>query len=175
MDHFYQYVATDEDVFDWHPNTDLLRHKEARAGDHLLTSLQCDDCSFRNLQHQDPEPTLPKDTLLLCCIWRANLDALWGRESSTVYVNLRGIKHLICLWDKVDVSPTLPCLDPFPVQDSLGMGLAIIMLLKSLEPGKCNAAYQQFETVRKLRAFLQCLHGLSGRSFQLVHYGRGLG
>jgi hypothetical protein len=32
------------------------------------------------------------------------------------------------------------------------MGVAIAMLLKSLEPGRYNLQYQQFETVRKLRA-----------------------
>jgi hypothetical protein len=152
LDWFYHHVITDEDGFDWRPETDLMRYREARAGDHLLTSFQCNECSFRNLQHWDPLPTLPKDNLLLCCIRRANLDAMWGRESSTVDANLCGIKHLIRQWLKVDLPPTFPSLGPFPVHDLLGMGVAVAMLLKSLEPGKYNAVYQQFETVWKLRA-----------------------
>jgi len=55
-------------------------------------------------------------------------------------------------WQKVDLPPQFPPLGPFPVCDSLGLGVAVAMLLKSLEPGRYSPKYQQFETVRKLRA-----------------------
>jgi hypothetical protein len=45
-----------------------------------------------------------------------------------------------------------PALGPFPVGASLGFGVAIAMLLKSMEPGRHSKNYQQFETIRKLRA-----------------------
>jgi hypothetical protein len=59
---------------------------------------------------------------------------------------------MIQQWNKVDLSPQFPPLGPFPVGDSLGIGVAVAMLLKSLEPGRYNTTYQQFETVRKLQA-----------------------
>ncbi len=80
------------------------------------------------------------------------MDAVWGRETQTVQANLRAIKQLIKMWEKVGLAPQLPSLGPFLVRDSLGMGVAIAMLLKSLEPGKHDPRYQQFETIRKLRA-----------------------
>jgi len=55
-------------------------------------------------------------------------------------------------WEKVGLPPSFPPLGPFPVGDSLGMSVAIAMLLKSLEPGRYSLRYQQFATVRKLRA-----------------------
>jgi hypothetical protein len=92
------------------------------------------------------------DDLLLCCIRRANLDAVWGREPHTVAATLRGVKHMIRMWGKVGLEPDLPPLGPFPVEDSLGMRVAVAMLMKTLEPGRYHSSYQQFETVRKLRA-----------------------
>lgn len=59
---------------------------------------------------------------------------------------------MIRQWEKVGMTPQFPPLGPFPVRDSLGMAVAVAMLLKSLEPGRYNTTYQQFETVRKLRA-----------------------
>lgn len=152
LDRFYQHVTTDEDGFDWQPSVNLERHKTARDGDHLLTPFQCDLCWFRNLQRRDPLPTLERDVLLLCCIRRANLDAVWGRETLTVNATLRGGKQLIKQWAKVGLTPQFPPLGPFPVKDSVGMGVAIAMLLKSMEPGRYQQSYQQFETIRKLRA-----------------------
>jgi hypothetical protein len=54
LDTFYCHVLTDEDGFDWRPMEDSLCYKQARDGNHLLTSFQCDLCWFRNLQHRDP-------------------------------------------------------------------------------------------------------------------------
>ncbi len=152
MDTFYCHVLTDDDGFDWRPVEDSFRYKQARDGDHLLTVFQCDLCWLRNLQQRDPLPQLDRDDLLLCCIRRANLDAVWGREPLTVQATLQSAIQLMRLWDKVGMSPQFPLIGPFPVRDSLGMGVAVAMLLKSLEPGKYHASYQQFETVRKLRA-----------------------
>lgn len=48
--------------------------------------------------------------------------------------------------------PQFAPLGPFPVRDSLGMGVAIAMLVKSREPGRYQMSHQQFETIWKLRA-----------------------
>jgi hypothetical protein len=152
LDRFYHHVPTDDEGFDWRPDADRLKHFQARNGDHLVTPFQCDLCVFRNLQHRNPIADNPKDELLLCCIRRANLDAVWGRESNTVRSTLAAAKQMTKLWKQVGVAPNFPALGPFPVGDSLGFGVAIAMLLKSLEPGRYSKEYQQFETIRKLRA-----------------------
>jgi hypothetical protein len=91
------------------------------------------------------------DSMLLCCIRRVNLDALWGQESSTVGATLRAMGQMVKMWTRVGLAPTFAPLGPYPVGDSFGFSVAIAMVMKSLEPGK-YAAHQQFETIRKLRA-----------------------
>jgi hypothetical protein len=151
-DRFFQFTPTDEAGFDWRPNDDHLRHRQARNGDHLTVPFQCDLCLFRNLTGRNPLEGAPKDNLLLCCIRRVNLDAVWGREPATVDATLRATKQLVQLWDTVGITtPLLPSRGPFPVADSFGVAVAIGMVLKSLEPGRYDS-HQQFETIRKLRA-----------------------
>ena len=65
---------------------------------------------------------------------------------------LRAAKQLVKLWEQVGLAPDLPALGPYPVEDSVGFRVAVSMLLKSLEPGRYNQDYQQYETIRKLRA-----------------------
>jgi len=153
--------------------TDLLRFKEARAGDQLLTSFQCNVYPFQILHLRDPVPDLPRDAPLLCCIRWANMDVLWGQEPNPVRANLQGVKHLLCLWTKVDAPPPLPPHRPFPVQGLLGLGIAAALLLKLLEPIKYHHDYQQLRTVESF--LLKCLHGISDQSHQSVHCGRGQG
>lgn len=146
--HFFHYRATDEDGYHWGRAVDEKRHASGRDGDHLVTPFQCDLCIFRNMNNRNPGP---HDQLLLECIRQANLDALWGRDSATVSSTLRGVRQTITLLRQVNTAPPYPPLGPFPVQDTLGYAVAVAMLLKSREPGR-YAAYQKYETIRKLRA-----------------------
>eukprot|EP00957_Ditylum_brightwellii_P182470 13900205-Ditylum_brightwellii.AAC.2 len=49
------------------------------------------------------------------------------------------------------IDPQLLPLGPFPSIDIQGLGAAVAMLLKSLEPGRYEA-YTQFVSMRKLRS-----------------------
>ncbi len=103
-----------------------------------------------------------KDSQLLCCIIRANLDAFWARESDTVNANCRNLDQLIKLWKGVDMTPkVLPPLGPYPNEDVFGMSVAVAMLMKSLQPGRHDKDYTQFETLRKLRAAYSNLYHAS--------------
>jgi len=166
LDKFYQHKPTDESGFEWRPKEDTHRFCVARAGDHLLVPFQCDLCSFRNLTLRNPDSDRPQDVFLLCCIRQTNLDAVWGRESNTVNGTLRGVRQLVNLWRVAHIPIVLPARGPFPVGDCLGLRVAVGMLIKSLEPGRYSQIYQQFETIRKLRAaysnlFMSSLEGVS--------------
>jgi len=89
--------------------------------------------------------------MVMACIRQANLDACLGRESATVASTIRSVHHTIRLLAPVGLAPPFPALGPFPIADTFGYALAVAMLLKSREPGR-YAAYQQYETVRKMRA-----------------------
>jgi len=93
----------------------------------------------------------PQDGLITTCIQQVNLDALWGHESATVHANTRAIGQLLKQWKILGLPPCLPPLGPHPPVDSFGYAVATGMILKSWDKGH-YAAYQQFETIRKLRS-----------------------
>jgi hypothetical protein len=147
---------------------DQNRFKEARDGDHLLCSFQCDACHFLNVQRRVSIPGKESDDLLLVCIRRANLDAFWSRERSTVNQNRReGVRYAeICSTLGLNVDDAYPARGPFDVVDGVGMKLACGMLVRSLNIGK-NAKTIQFDTMRKLCSHMSnfshsCPDGVGG-------------
>ena len=116
-----------------------------------MVAFQCDNCLFYLLKQRYPIQDSLNDKLQLICIRRANLDAMWARETSTVENNRRQVKKQIELWNRLGVRPTYPQQGPFPYQDIQGVAVAVAMLLKSLDPGR-YAVYTQYETIRKFRS-----------------------
>jgi hypothetical protein len=154
MDNLHTFVPKDESGFEWHKNPkDALRFKVGRDGDHLVTPFQCHHCHFHILTHRNSVEGKPKDALLMCCIIRANLDALWSREPSTIGGNRRGMEQLLQIWKQTGIKDhVLPPLGPHPTQDTFGMAAAVGMLVKSTQPGRHASKYTLFETLRKLHA-----------------------
>jgi hypothetical protein len=70
----------DEDGFDWHHADHQQWYMHEWDGDHLLSPFQCDMWWLRNIQPRNPLLYMGKDTLLLCCIHRADLAAMWGGD-----------------------------------------------------------------------------------------------
>ncbi len=56
---------------------------------------------------------------------------------------------------------------PFPLDDTFGMGAAIVMLQTSLRPGK-NDKFVQFGTVRKFRSSFSNIYHASAEGKQAV-------
>ena len=172
-DWFHVAKYCDESGFEWKPDKDRMRFLQAREGDHLLVPFECDLCIFRNLTKRNPSALSHKDDLLMCCIRRASLDALWGRASQTVESTKRGLTQTLAMCERAGVVPDLPRLGPLPVKDNFGYGVAIAMLLKSLESGVHSKDYQQFETIRKMRATYSSLYmaGVGGIESWRTHGG----
>ena len=132
---------------------DPERFKEARSGDSMMLSFQCDFCHFLNIHKRLPNPLSHSDQLNLKIIRRAILDSFWSRERSTVRDNFyqarknKDIKVALNLEHMI-----LPPRGPFPMEDTWGMGEAMCLLWRSLDPGR-NTQRVQFDTVRKMRTF----------------------
>ena len=126
---------------------DQDRFMFARGGDHWVTRFQCDLCHFRNIQGRDPREESGIDSLLLRCIRRANLDAMWSREASTI----RGLHGELLRMSRkaktLGINPRrfYPAMGPLPVEDKDGMGVACCVLMRSLDGGK-NESTVQFKT-----------------------------
>ncbi|KAL7580625.1 hypothetical protein ACA910_002141 [Epithemia clementina (nom. ined.)] len=127
-----------EDMYQW-----------ARPGDHLMTPYQCELCHFRNVFHRDPDVEAQEDKWVLLCIVRANLDAFWSRRASTVSNNLQDMKRVIRIDNAMGIDNPMESFKrgPFPVKDTFGMVLAIILLQQLLDRGK-NARTIQWDTMQ---------------------------
>jgi hypothetical protein len=142
----------DEDGVEVVDPEDKKRYVVGHAGDNLVTPFQCDLCHFRNLMKRDPVQNLPQDIRIMKLIRRANLDAFWSREPTTVSGNLltarQGVKIAVAFGFQDQLFRPM---GPFPVDDRFGMAAAIVMLQQSLKPGKYTRTVQ-FGTVRKFRS-----------------------
>ena len=145
-------VPENEDGFRLERPEDDLRFKVGRNGDNLITQFQCDLCQFRNVMLRDPMPTVvPSDEWLQVCIWRAILDSLWSRESSTVRQNLTECRRAYKIVNMFGLSNSFSSMGLFPIESSWGMKEVCILLHRSLDSGK-NDITIQFSTMRKLRS-----------------------
>lgn len=159
--------ASDEGGFEIIIEKDQHRFLRAREGDHLMTTFQCDVCQFRNIKGHSPSND-QSDTRLLTFIRRATLDAFWARETGTVKNTLRDINNIRRNALSMGLKPedVLPTMGPFLVKDEQGMGLAVCMLLRSLDAGK-NERTIQFSTTQKMKSsyanmWRSSIHGNKG-------------
>ena len=76
------------------------------------------------------------DIRLLRTIRRATLDAFWAREPSTVEATRRDSKKIVEISWSLGLDDTLPEMGPFPLKDTQGMGLAVCILILSLDKGR---------------------------------------
>ena len=119
---------------------------KARDGDHLITPFHCDLCHFENCKRRPPIADNIQDEVALLGIRRANLDALWSRERSTVNANRLQGNHWLSASESAGWSDlALPNRGPFPVADTFGMRAAVNMLLRSRDVG-INSKNIQYET-----------------------------
>ena len=104
---------------------DKGRHLWAKNGDHLMIIFQCDLYHFRNMKGSNLRANV-EDFLLFRTIRRASLDNFWSREPSTVESNRREGMKIERVSEELGLSSILPMMGPFPVQDSQGMGIAVV-------------------------------------------------
>lgn len=143
------------------------RFLRARPGDMFMVPFQCDVCHFRNIQKRDPWIGDSRDEETLEYIRRANLDAFWARESSTVSKNLNVLFRAHLCFERLNLNSTVHHLGPFPLYDSFGMLPAIAVLDKSLDKGKYEE-FVQWETFRKMRSAITNFHQASASGLEDV-------
>jgi hypothetical protein len=141
----------DEDGFENVVAGDEDRFKHGRNGDNLITPFQCDQCHFINMKKRRPSIQNQKDRYLMKLVRRANLDACWAREPSTVLANLGQARKMEKIGEEIGLDSVAPMMGPFPVSDTFGMKIACTILHRTLDPGK-HEAHIQFATARKIRS-----------------------
>ena len=127
-------------------------YEEARDGDHLVTTFQCDLCIFRRILNTDPDPSSRTDEALLAHIRRANLDAFWSRARGTIKNNRGTTKQNIK--DMALVGLIGPYYDrgPSPPIDHAGYETAIAILVDTKRPRKHSPDHKQWDSSRKVKS-----------------------
>ncbi|KAL7579542.1 hypothetical protein ACA910_007917 [Epithemia clementina (nom. ined.)] len=136
----------------------------ARAGDHLMVPFVCELCHFRNVFSREPRGGFVEDQWVIACIVRANLDAFWARQPSTVYGNLQEISRL--MQQSVEMQIDYPMRNfprgPYPVLDMFGVVPAVMSLQQLLSKGR-NSGTIQWDTMRGMRlAYSNFVHTTPG-------------
>ena len=122
---------------------------------------------------RDPNWFDGKDSYTLTCIRRANLDAMWSRESSTVRANLSRMRK-----DYFECISVFPFPPPFPdmanheLKDRVGMREALYILQASRRAGRNDTSNVQFDTVRKTTTWISNLHD-AGANYSNQSIGGG--
>ena len=86
---------------------------------------------------------------------RAILDAFWFHSSRTVAGHLTQVKFMLKYARMLEIASPLPRLGPFPMGHHLGMKEAVMLIMRSLEPGRDGRV--KFGTARKVRSTLTVL------------------
>lgn len=151
---------------DWDSSQkDPDRFMAARDGDHLMCPFLCEYCSFAEIQERR-HSNVAEDKLLLMYLRRANIDALWARAPSTVRGNLNQSKQMVEMGSEFSIRPSKILLRkgeiPIGSRD-WGQVIAVLMLRKSLEPGR-NDTTVQFDTIRRFRSVaVNCVEASSNQ------------
>jgi hypothetical protein len=140
-------------VSGWKPkSSDKGRYRQGRDGDDLLVAFECDYCVFRKVYERPPDESLEKDRFGMGCIRRILLDSFWSRSRSTVNSNTYRYREIIRMSNALGFEAPYSSPGPLPRHDHCGYKLAILMVAKSLEPGRHSNTHMQWDTIRKLRA-----------------------
>jgi hypothetical protein len=88
----------------------------------------------------------------------------WSREASTihgmfrVYEQARRSSEALGIQTSVHIQRK-----PWPLEDRIGFGDAMVILWQSLQGGKTNKSHQQFESIRKIRSLATTIQMSRGR------------
>ena len=120
------------------------------AGAHVVFPIQCEVCWMRNLEGRNPHPI--NDRFYLMCIRRVNLDAINSRAASTVKAHVDNITNIVKMCSELRRTPRFPDRGPFPLEDQVGMGVSVEMLMKSIRAEGRIVDNIQVDTMRKYRS-----------------------
>jgi hypothetical protein len=141
----------DQEGNPWHNDAKRIEELSSGVGAHGVHAcqpFQCPLCWMRNLESRNPGPG---DEAYMRTIKRATLDAICGISRSTVAGHRGRINQLVINAERIGKTPTLEPRGPFPLKDSMGMGLAVDILQKSVHAKGRNEAVVQAITFRQLR------------------------
>ena len=111
------------------------RFLKAGYGDHLMVHFQCKLYHFRSVYDRKPKNNSLKDKISLNFHpWSTQI--FWSHDQPTVAKNLSQLNRILKTERWFEFDSVTPLLGPFPVEDSLGIITAVVILDCSLDPGE---------------------------------------
>ena len=112
----------------WHREEERQRRLgQGVDGAHMCTPFQCEVCWVRNLEGKEVE--LGRDDVYLACIRRSNFDAMLRKSPLTIENHARESRAAVKNAELINKTPSYHQRGPFPLTDTVGMGLVIDMQL----------------------------------------------
>ena len=134
-------------------DSDRNRYGEARDGDDLLVAFECDVCVFGKVTGRAfSDINNQSDVFLMSCIRRIILDSFWSRARSTVNSNTRLFREMMSLSATLGFEPPYDPPGPLPGYDHCGYKVALLMVAKSMKPGRHSDTHMQWDTIRKFKS-----------------------
>ena len=140
---------------------DEKRFRTARPGDHLCSAFQCANCQSQNIRGVNLVRGEAESEAFEAVVTRATLDAFWSRASKTVSSHVREVIFIIKYAEMLHIVNPFPRLGPFPRYHHLGMLQAIMVIMRSMEPGRGKAGNVKYGTSRKTRSTFTVLWDIS--------------
>jgi hypothetical protein len=131
---------------------------EARPGDHLVCSFECNSCQFWKLKFREPHKGDRADDRVMGLIRRANLDAFWARAPGTIKKRVLA-REGVMLCKELGIAMYGP-LGPWPPEFDHGMRTALHILAKSEKTG-LHEKVVKFSTARRARSAATNIWGAS--------------
>lgn len=85
------------------------------------------------------------------CFGAENLDVFWSRKIGTVKQSVSALKKILERASNNMRRIPLPSIGAWPIDDTIEMGIALLLLEKSMDPGRTSDKHIQFDLVRNLR------------------------
>ena len=130
---------------------DELRFRQARPGDHVSTPFQCPNCQSQNIRGKDLTPGEAGSEAFECLCTQAQLDAFWSHSSRTVRGHVSEVRFTCRYAEQLGIRRPFPALGPFKLGAHLGMLTAVLVLRRSIEPGRGGREYVKYGTARGAR------------------------
>ena len=127
----------------------MKRINEGVAGAHAIMPFQCASCWMQNLERREIRAG---DETFVHCINRVNLDAINGKAKATILSHKRQVNSIVNNAAWINKTPSLEPRGPMPLDDEVGMGVAVDMLTKSIFARGQIRDTIQFDTMRTVRS-----------------------
>jgi hypothetical protein len=130
----------------------VKKYAQARDGDDLMVSFECDVSVFWKLYGRAPILSIEADKFSMDCIHRINLDAFWSRARSTVEANAAKVREGLKVSRLLGLTGPYLNPGPLPTHGHCGYEVALQIVVSSLESGRYSTSHKQWDTIRRFRS-----------------------